>query len=187
MRHVELLGLPEDFHFLKENGRVVSTSVPIRACVVDGSLAGNDSLCVILTNEEPFRSCPAKAPPVSGLGAVVNSVIEARGDELASQPIVQNALASISTDFASMFSPIPPGDPLIRCPSGVHSIDLQDGCVPKCKRPYRLPPDREKALLELLYEFKRLGWIEPADAGAEWASPAFPVPKKSHGEVPVGR
>ena len=64
----------------------------------------------------------------------------------------------------------------------MHSIDLQDGCIPKCKRPYRLPPDRQKALSELLEEFKRLGWIEPADAGAEWASPAFPVPKKSQGK-----
>ena len=72
--------------------------------------------------------------------------------------------------------------PPIRCPSGVHTVDLQPGSVPKCKRPYRLLPDREKALDELLEEFKRLGWIEPADAGAEWASPAFPVPKKFQGD-----
>ena len=45
-----------------------------------------------------------------------------------------------------------------------------------------MPRDREKALAELLEEFKRLRWIEPADAGAEWASPAFPVPKKSQGK-----
>ena len=112
--------LPDEFHFLKENGRAVHTSWPIRVCVVDGSLAGNDNLCVILTNEEPFRSCAAKAPPVSGLSAVVSSVIEARDDELASNPFVQNALSSVATDFASVFSQIPPGEP----PSGVHSIDL---------------------------------------------------------------
>ena len=122
---------PEAFHFLKENGGVVSSSSPIRVCVVDGSLATNDNLCVILTNEEPFRSCPTKAPPVVG------SVIEARDDELASHPFVQSALSSISKEFASVFSPIPAGVPPIRCHSGVHTVDLQPGSVPKCKCPYR--------------------------------------------------
>ena len=28
-------------------------------------------------------------------------------------------------------------------------------------------------------EILKLGWIEPADDGAEWASPAFPVPRKT--------
>ena len=28
-------------------------------------------------------------------------------------------------------------------------------------------------------EILKLGWIEPADDGAEWASPAFPVAKKT--------
>ena len=96
----------------------------MRVCIVDGSLAANDNLCVLLTNEEPFRSCPKKAPCVSNLTAVVGSVIEARGDELASNPFVQSASSSISNDFAPVFAPIPPGDPPIRCPSGVHTLEL---------------------------------------------------------------
>ena len=33
--------------------------------------------------------------------------------------------------------------------------------------------------IDLLDEILKLGWIEPADDGAKWASPAFPVPKKT--------
>ena len=54
---------------------------------------------------------------------------------------------------------------------------MKSNVVPKCKRPYRLPPDREKMNV-LLDEILKLGWIEPADDGAEWASPAFPVPRR---------
>ena len=37
---------------------------------------------------------------------------------------------------------------------------------PRCKRPYRLPCDRQKALDEVLEEIKALGWIEPVNDGA---------------------
>ena len=61
-------------------------------------------------------------------------------------------------------------------------FDLIPGSVPRCKRPYRLPPDREAALEALLKEVLELGWIQPLDRGSAWASPAFPVPKKGAGK-----
>ena len=74
------------------------------------------------------------------LSETVSSVVEARGDELSARPDVKDALARVSTDFASVFAPIPSGDPSSR----LSTILLKSNVVPKCKRPYHFPPDRKK-------------------------------------------
>ena len=185
---VNFWDLPIEFCYLKENGQVLPAPAwATRVCIVDGALAVNDSLCVFLSADSSVKSLQTELRDssvsfVNELSATISSVIEARGDDLTSHSDVRDAMSRISSDFSSVFTSIPPGDPPVRCPSGLHTVHLKPGVTPKCKRPYQLPPEREKALEDLLDEVLRLGWIEPADDGAEWASPAFPVPKTTKGK-----
>ena len=84
------------------------------------------------------------------------------------------AVSRVSNDFSSRSdSSRRPTSPLslwvAYCP-----LHLKAGVLPKT--------EGEQALDDLLDGVLRLGWIEPADEGAEWASPAFLVPTTSKGK-----
>lgn len=66
-------------------------------------------------------------------------------------------------------------DPVERGPWGVARINLIDGAVPRKMRPFRMAPDRENALEELLRKCEAKGWIEPSSS--DWSAQAFVVPK----------
>ena len=70
-------------------------------------------------------------------------------------------------------------DPPIRGAHGLSEINLFLNHKPRIQRPFRLVGEREAALNELILEFQERGWIEPSVAN--WASPAFVVPKKDKG------
>ena len=110
-----------------------------------GSLASNDNPCVFLTNDTSVKRLQSQlgernVSVANELSETISSVVEAPGDELSSRPDVKDALARVSTDFASVFAPIPSGDPSSR----LSTILLKSNVVPKCKRPYHFPPDRKK-------------------------------------------
>lgn len=71
----------------------------------------------------------------------------------------------------------PPGLPPVRGPAGECSIELIDENKMRCKRAFRLPPDRAEALGTLIRGVLDKGWVQPVDESVPWASPAFPVPK----------
>ena len=82
--------------------------------------------------------------------------------------------------YPRLFSGVTNKNPPDRGRFGTARIKLKPN--PKIYRhpEYQLQGDQAEAMKKLCAEFIERGWIEPSDS--EWASQAFPVPKKEKGE-----
>ena len=58
---------------------------------------------------------------------------------------------------------------------------MRPGASPKNARGFHVPPDRARALDEIITDGIRRGWFEEVKGPAAWCSPGFVVPKKSPG------
>ena len=88
------------------------------------------------------------------------------------QPHFPLVLADLMNEFSMVFA-VPKGLPPIR--SHDHSINLKEGTLPMCERPYRYPHFQKSEIEKIVNELLEVGSIQPSQS--PFSSPVLLVRK----------